>query len=363
MHPLLLRQINRATDAPVPDHLVPLLTLISDFYREVEQERALLENALRVNSEELTAINDRLRTSSAQELAKQRALLQEVIDAVPDPIFIKNGAGLYQVCNQAVEALFGAAEADILGKSDFDFLEPGLAAQFRQRDQEVLARGVACLNEEWVGYPDGRRVCLETLKTPYVAPDGRLLGVIGIARDVTDRKGSEAAQRESEQRFRDVLEFAPIGMGVVTRDGRFLHVNQALCNLLGYEKAQLEGLPNREVAHPQDYPASLEQFKRLLRGEIPSVQRELRLLCRDGRAVWVNLSVVLQRGAAGEPRYFIAQVEDVTARREMRERDHFNIAVREKMADGRRVVFAAFVEDVRARNLTQSLTEIDESIQ
>lgn len=334
MHPLLLRQIKRLFGGDIPQNWRPLLEAISAYYGEIEQERNLLENALRVNSEELTAINDRLRISSAQELAKQRALLHEIIDAIPDPIFIKDTASVYQICNKAVEAIFGATEAEIIGKTDFDFVEAELAAQFRQRDRQVLAQGIPCINEEWVCYPDGRRACLETLKTPYVAPDGRRLGVIGIARDITDRKYAEAALRESEQRFRDVLEFAPIGTGVVTLEGRFLHVNQALCSLLGYGKALLEGMHAREVAHPEDCQAGLEQFKRLLGGEIASVQQELRLRCRDGRMVWANLSVVLQRAAAGEPRYFIAQVEDITARREMRERDHFMATVLDNILDG-----------------------------
>ncbi len=334
MHPLLSRQIKRFTNQDISDSRAVLFEAISAYYREIDIERALLENALRVNSEELTAINDKLHASTAQELANQRALLHEIIDSIPDLIFIKNTESVYQGCNKAFELFFGATEKEIIGKTDFDFVEVALATFFRQKDQEMLEQGCPCANEEWVSYPNGKMVCLETVKTPYSNPDGVLLGLIGISRDITERKRSEAALLENERRFRNVLEFAPIGMGLLTLDGRFTNVNQALCDLLGYTKVELESLSNQEITHPVDYPACAAQYRQLLNGEMQGIQSELRLLHKRGGVVWVNLSVVMQRDTVDAPGYFIGQVEDISAQHEVHEKDHFMASVLDNVFDG-----------------------------
>lgn len=334
MHPLLCRQIKRLTSRDIHEGWPGLCEAVSAYYREVDAERVLLENALKVNLDELTAINDKLRASAAQEMANQRALLREIIDSIPDLIFIKNTESVYLGCNKAFELFVGAAESEIIGKTDFCFFEEALASFFQAKDREMLALGWPSANEEWVAYPDGRDVCLETLKTPYVSQDGKLQGLIGICRDITERKRAEAALLESEQRFREVIQFAPIGMGVADLTGRFMHVNQALCSLLGYSKEVLERLAYWDIIHPQDYPACALQQQQLLNGELPGIQSELRLLHRDGSVVWANVSVVMQRAMANTPGYFIGQVEDITARRDAHERDRFMASVLNNVLDG-----------------------------
>ncbi|MBI5918630.1 MAG: PAS domain S-box protein [Nitrosomonadales bacterium] len=295
----------------------------------------MLENALRVNSEELTAINEKLRANSELELANQRALLHEIIDSIPDFIFIKDTNSVYLGCNRALEEFFGASESEIIGKTDFDFVDVELAAFCRQKDQEMLALNRPCTSEEWVTYLDGRRACLEILKTPYLSADGTLLGLIGVGRDITERKWQEAALLESEGRFRDIVEFAPIGMGIAALDdGRFVQVNQALCNLLGYTKKELEQLTTRDITHPDDWAADVVFKRQLLAGEIQGFQNEKRLLHRGGRVVWVHLTVVIHRNLAGIPLFFIGQVEDMSGRREALQREHFMSVVLDNVFDG-----------------------------
>ncbi|MBS1190066.1 MAG: hypothetical protein H6R10_1858 [Rhodocyclaceae bacterium] len=134
-----------------------------------------------------------------EALARQRALLRSLIDSVPDLIFFKDRRSAYLGFNQAFAAYSGRSEKVMIGKTDFDFAPPEVAAFYRQKDVEMLAAGRPVSNEEWIDYPDGRRVLVETMKTPLRGPDGELLGIIGVSRDITERKLAEAALRASEE--------------------------------------------------------------------------------------------------------------------------------------------------------------------
>lgn len=119
------------------------------------------------------------------------ALLGSLINSIPDLIFYKNSDSVYLGCNKAFENFAGLKESELVGLTDFDMFNQEIAAFFREMDSEMIKRGESRSNEEWVQYPDGKRVLLDTLKTPYYDPQGNILGLIGISRDITERKKKE----------------------------------------------------------------------------------------------------------------------------------------------------------------------------
>lgn len=124
--------------------------------------------------------------------ARQRAL----INAIPDLVWLKDPDGIYLFCNPRFERFFGAVEAKILGRTDYDFVPAELADAFRDNDRKAMQAEQPCVNEEWLTFADdGHRELVETIKTPLHDPDGRLMGVLGIARDITERKRGEDLQR------------------------------------------------------------------------------------------------------------------------------------------------------------------------
>ncbi len=138
--------------------------------------------------------------------------------------------------------------------------------------------------------------------------------------EIVKRRRAEEALRESEERFRSAFESAPIGMALVRlEDGRWLEVNRPLCEIIGYPEHELLELTFQEVTHPDDLDAELRQVERMLRGEIHALQMEKRYIRKDGRVVWVLLSSSLVRDASGEPLYGIAQVQDITQRKQAEE--------------------------------------------
>jgi diguanylate cyclase (GGDEF)-like protein/PAS domain S-box-containing protein len=147
-------------------------------------------------------------------------------------------------------------------------------------------------------------------------------GSIWVIMDISDRKKAEVDLRDSEKRFRTILENAPIGMAVLTLAGRFLLVNRSLCEIVGYEKKELEKLTYQEITHPDDLEANLANVQRVQDGSINSYFMEKRYIRKDQQIVWTQLTSSVVRNAAGAPRFLIAQIEDITDRKRNREQIH-----------------------------------------
>ncbi|HVJ93900.1 MAG TPA: PAS domain S-box protein, partial [Labilithrix sp.] len=133
--------------------------------------------------------------------------------------------------------------------------------------------------------------------------------------DVTIPTRSLVALRESNERFRLMLDEAPIGMALVALDGRFTRVNSVLCEILGYARQELTQLTFQEITHPADLAIDVSLSQQLVRGEIPRYQLENRYIHKNGSSVDALLSVSLLRESDGTPLYYIVQIEDVTERK------------------------------------------------
>lgn len=117
---------------------------------------------------------------------------------------------------------------------------------------------------------------------------------------------------ESEERFRNAMEYSAIGMALVGTEGQWLQVNKALCHFLGYSQEELRSLTFQQLTWPEDLHSDLDQLNMLVRGEINSYSLEKRYYTRKGDVVWALLAVSLVRHADGTPLYFISQIEDIT---------------------------------------------------
>ncbi|MDD2881435.1 MAG: EAL domain-containing protein [Rhodoferax sp.] len=120
------------------------------------------------------------------------ARMRYLVQAIPDLVWLKDSEGIFLSCNPMFGRLYDAKEADIIGKTDYDFVDKELADVFRAHDRSAMAAGVPSVNEEWLTFADdGHRGLFETIKTPMLDEEGSLIGVLGIARDITTRKAAE----------------------------------------------------------------------------------------------------------------------------------------------------------------------------
>ena len=218
--------------------------------------------------DELHALRDQLLAQlagflqSLQQLVSERSQLRALIQAIPDLIWLKDLNGVYLACNRIFERFFGAREADIIGKTDYDFIAAELADFFRQKDREALAADGPTLNEEWITFADdGHRALMQTIKTPMRDTEGKLIGVLGIGRDITALRQAEIARQQLEQQyqmlFREMLDGFALHELIRDAQGqpinyRFVAVNPAFERLTGLKaeiligKTVLEVLPGTE---------------------------------------------------------------------------------------------------------------------
>lgn len=139
--------------------------------------------------------------------------------------------------------------------------------------------------------------------------------VIVIVCDVTNRTESDYALRESEARFKDAFDYAAIGRAMGIPKGRFIRINNSFCAMLGYSRNELLSKTWLDLVHPDDLNALLDYEQDLFSGKIPFFRFVHRLIHRSGKAIWVDLTVVLLKDPAGVPLYFVCDIVDITERK------------------------------------------------
>ncbi|WP_027359991.1 PAS domain S-box protein [Desulforegula conservatrix] len=144
------------------------------------------------------------------------------------------------------------------------------------------------------------------------------------ARDISERKAAEAVIRESEERFRGAFETAPHGMAIVSMEGKWTKVNQALCDILGYSRDEFLATDFQAITHPDDLEADLEFVNQLTGGIIDNYQMEKRYIHKNGSIIWGLLSVSLVRKNDGTPLYFVSQIQDIDDRKQSELRKNYD---------------------------------------
>ena len=217
----------------------------SDFWGYLSGRR--LENpdgSLRALVGFITDITERKQMT--RMLAENEVRLRTLVQTLPDLIWLKDVDGVYLSCNAMFERFFGAREADIIGKTDYDFVSRELADFFREHDRNAMAAGKPTSNEEWITFADdGHHALLDTIKTPMYDSEGELIGVLGIARDITDRKDSEERRLELERQLLHSQKLESLGIlsGGIAHD-----FNNLLLVVLGNLDLALMKLPEEAIA-------------------------------------------------------------------------------------------------------------------
>ena len=191
--------------------------------------------------------------------------------------------------------------------------------QIHQEDQERVAKIVKDSMKGHRPYEaefrvvrlDGSVRWVAAKGTFYYATNGDPERMLGIALDITERKLAE----ESKERFRSVFEYSAVGMALVSNDGRWIQVNRALCEILGYSEQELLATNFQSLTHPDDLAADLSYAQKVFTGEIPYYHIDKRYIHKKRHVVWVTLTATAVPDASGKVSYGVAQVQDITARK------------------------------------------------
>ncbi len=241
--------------------------------------------------------------------------------------------GIVLVFNPAAEQVLGYSSSEIIGKHtpaiwhDHNEVEQHAAALSKEVGYHVApgfealvfrAKRDGAEGREWTYIrKDGSRFTGFLTVTPLRDGKGTLIGYVGIGQDITQQKEQQQALKTSEETFRTAMEGAAIGMALVAPNGSWLRVNDALCSLLDYDREVFLKTNVQKLTYPEDMPQSLNNIQLLLSGKVQSFASEKRYLHSSGRPVWVQLNVTLVRHNDGTPNYMIAQIQDITGRKEL----------------------------------------------
>src|SRR5688572_330023 len=244
-----------------------------------------------------------------EKITESMARTREVIELAPDAFFQADLTAHLTDVNQAACRLLGYDRHELIGMSIRDIIPPEDVPRLLASREYLLSPDTVQVAEWTHVRKDGTTIPVEV--SSKILPDGRWQA---FARHISERKRIERTLQESEERFRLTFDEAPIGMALVALDGRFIRVNRALCEIVGYSSAELTGLSFYSITHPDDLDTDLALSGRLTRGEIPRYQLEKRYLTKDGTIVDVMLNTSVLRDREGTPLYRISQIEDIRER-------------------------------------------------
>jgi len=243
-------------------------------------------------------------------------LQSSALEAAANAIIITDPTGNVIWANRALTTLTGYAVREVLGQS-LRVLKSGEqdAAFYRQLWETI------CAGQVWTGElinkrKDGSLYTEEMTITPVRMEQGAITHFIAIKQDITVRKQAEAERLKTEQRFRSYFELPLVGLAITSPEKGWLDVNDRLCEMLGYSRAELLGMTWAELTAPADLAADVAQFDRLMARAIESYQLEKRFVHKDGQFISTELAVQCVRTATGAVDYIVALVQDISKRKQ-----------------------------------------------
>jgi diguanylate cyclase (GGDEF)-like protein/PAS domain S-box-containing protein len=284
-------------------------------------ERKRAETELRARYDEILQLNKSLK-EQARELSEARAQLMNVLHTIPDMVWFKSTSGVFMLCNHGVERFVGKSKADILGKTDYDFFDAQLADFFREREQAAIDATRICVNDEWVVSPaTGEPFLLETRRLPVFDSQGQVTGVLGVVRDITERRRFDETLARREREFRTLVENSPDTVARYGKNLRRLYANPTFVALAAGDASALIGKT------PSEYPGGPNTVlyeREMARVFVDAIDRqfELRWQPAVGDELCQLIRLTPELGPDGSVETVLAVGRDITELHASREKIH-----------------------------------------
>lgn len=292
-------------------------------------------------------------------MSNKTALMEFIADQTGDVVVRVAPSGTVRYISASVRAL-GHEPEMIIGTDGLHLIHPDDRADFIANTAAAIAgeEGASRVREHRVRKSSGDWIWMEGNPKAIRSKRGKIVELVNIFRDVSQRKAAEALASAESEVFRSAFEHAGVGRALVGLDGRFMKINEAFCEIVGYPRPVMLKLDFQTITHPEDLDADLELLEQLAAGAIPSYRMEKRYLRADGSVVWVDLTVSAVRGEGGEVSFYVAQVQDQSHRRAAEE------ALRESeqrfrlLAENATDIIALFGADARFTYLSPSIEAV-----
>ena len=249
------------------------------------------------------------REQAERALRESEAIYKSLIESLPLNVFRKDLSGRFVEANQRFCDTLGKPLAEILGKTDLDFFPPEQCQKYRRDDDHVMTTGEALEDIEFYFKPGGGKLYVQVLKAPVRDAQGKVVGVQGMFWDVTERMQADEAARQSDARFRKLVQSSLIGVMIADLDGRILDCNDEYLRIVGYTRDDLAaGRMRWDQITPPDHRAADERAIKMLQetGTCPPYEKEY--FRKDGSRVPVLLGVTMLEGSQTECICFVIDI-------------------------------------------------------
>ncbi len=248
--------------------------------------------------------------TGTEALDRERAMLQSLIDSMPDIVFFKDVNGTYLKVNRAMLDYAGRPP---LGLTDHRLFDAETAVRRRRTDQIAMQKGFS-RSEEWFVHPDGRRVLMETAKAVCLDRSGKMLGVVGIARDITERRQTEKQLLRQHALLQGIIDTIPDAVFFKDRDGVLRKANRAFASWTGRPLEQLIGLGSHEI-WPPEMADGIRAGDASVYAEDQPRRNEESIPLPDGGRIWVEILKAPIRDAGNELLGLVGVGRDITLRK------------------------------------------------
>lgn len=257
-----------------------------------------------------------------QKIERIQQQQKAILDNIPDIAWMKDAEGRYIAVNEAFRRFCGKEVADVIGRSDFEIFPPDLAKLFHHDDRHVLSKWRNVIVEQSTLTPKDEECWFETVEAPILNDREEAVGTVGITRDITERRRSEKALRESEARFRLLAENVSDVILLIDLEGNTTYISPSVEQLLGYPPEEALKLKYRDAMTPR----SLQTVRAFIRQELrdgraarfdcskPRVL-ELEMIHKDGTVRWAEIKFKVQTDEEGNPLHIVGVLRDVHERK------------------------------------------------
>jgi PAS domain S-box-containing protein len=260
------------------------------------------------------------RNAAEKSARRHEAILRTVLENTSDSVFLKDCAGRYLAINPSGARLAGKTPEEFLGKDDTAVFPPEIAEQYMRRDREVIASGASAVFEETI-LLNGRLRIMQTVRDLCRDADGRIIGVVGVTRDVTEHKrlaaDTDGKSAATVRLFVEAIERAADSFLVTEAEPKDLpgprisYVNDAFTRMTGYTREEVIGETPRILQGPNTDRAALDRIRVALENWQP-VREEVINYRKDGSEFWVDFSIFPIANEAGWYTHWVSIQRDTT---------------------------------------------------
>ena len=259
------------------------------------------------------------RKKAEETLSGSEERYRNLADSLPEIVFETDTSGKLTYANHSAFKITGYTKEDFAkGVCVFDLVEQKDKEKAKAHFEKTLLNKPSNENEYTFVRKDGSTFPTIVLSKPIIV-ENRMVGLRGLVIDITDRKKTEDALKESEKRAIAIVANSPLGIATSGPDNRFLTANETFCKIIGYTENELRKLTFKDITHSEDLKESLLKMQELENGEISSFTLEKRYIRKDGTMINGKIMVSAVRNQNGKPNVFIAELEDITERKKAEE--------------------------------------------